>query len=83
MRARGSKPALPAVILANTHYLVKQLTELLNAVRYLSKFWESFLLCFTESWLKDTIDNSTLRITGFSDPIRLNHDTQVTGKKLG
>ncbi|KAK0131958.1 hypothetical protein N1851_033250 [Merluccius polli] len=72
--AQGSKPPLPKVILANTRYLVKQLTELWNAVRYLSEYRESCLLCFTETWLKDTIDNSTLR---------LDCDTQVPGKKLG
>ena len=63
--------------------LVKQLTELRNAVRYLSEYRESCLPCLTETWLKETIDNSTHRITGFSDPIRLDRDTQVTSKKLG
>lgn len=83
VRARGSKPPLPTVILANTRSLVKQFTELRNAVRYLSEYRESCLLCFTETWLKDTTDNSTLRIIGFSDPIRRDRDAQVTGKRMG
>lgn len=62
---------------------MKQLTELRTAVRYLSEYRESCLLCFTEIWLKETIDNSSLRITGFSDPIRLDRNALVTGKKLG
>lgn len=83
VRARGKRPPLPTVILANTRSLLKQLTELRSAVRHLSEYRNSCLLCFSETWLKDSIDGSSLRIPGFCDPIRLDRDAQVTGKKLG
>lgn len=47
----------------------------------LSEYRESCLLCFNETWLKETIDNSTQQVTGFSDPIRLDRDSQIMGKK--
>ncbi len=50
---------------------------------YLTEYRDSCLLCFTETWLKDTIDSSSLRVTGISDPVRTDHDALVTGKKAG
>ncbi len=83
VRARGNKLPLPTVVLANTRSLSKQLPELQSALRCFTEYRDSCLLCFTETWLKDTIDNSLLRVAGFSDPVRTDRDPQVTGKKVG
>ncbi len=83
VRARGNKLPLPTVVLANTRSLSKQLPELQSALRCFTEYRDSCLLCFTETLLKDTIDNSLLRVAGFSDPVRTDRDPQVTGKKVG
>lgn len=83
VRARGNKLPLPTVVLANTRSLSKQLPELQSALRCFTEYRDSCLLCFTETWLKDTIDNSLLQVVGFSDPVRTDRDPQVTGKKVG
>ena len=81
VRARGSRPPLPTVLLANVRSLSKQLTELQAAARYLTEYRDSCLLCFSETWLKPTIDNASLRVTGFSEPIRADRDPLLAEKE--
>ena len=51
--------------------------------KYFYEFRDSCLLCLTETWLNDTIDNDIIEIPGFSAPIRLDRDTVATGKSIG
>ena len=51
--------------------------------KYFYVFRDSCLLCITETWLNDTIDNDIIEIPGFSAPIRLDRDTVATGKSIG
>ncbi|KAL1279461.1 hypothetical protein QQF64_026134, partial [Cirrhinus molitorella] len=48
--------------------------------------WSSLgihILAFTETWLDDSVADSTLRIDGFGAPIRLDRDRESTGKERG
>lgn len=83
VRRRGHKPPLPTMLLANVCSLLQQYDKLQTAVRYLSEYRESCLLCFIETWLNDTIINESICIPGFSEPIRLDRDLEVTEKETG
>lgn len=42
------------------------------------QYRDSSMLFLTETWQKDTIDNSSIGVTGFSDPVRMDRDPVVT-----
>jgi hypothetical protein len=83
IRDRKTRPPLPTLLLSNVRSLRNQMSELSACVKYLYEYRDSCLLCFTETWLNDAIDSSTLNIDGFGSPIRLDRDPTTTGKSTG
>lgn len=38
---------------------------------------------FTETWLSENDNDETMHIDGFMSPVRLDRDTELTGKRYG
>lgn len=83
VRARGSKPPLPTIILSNVRALRNKVDELYAATQHLFEYRESCLLCFCETWLNNTINDDSIALPGFGTPVRLDRDQQATGKSIG
>ena len=83
IRARGTKPPLPTVILANVRSLRNKMDDLHASVQYLHEYRDSCLLCFTETWLNPSVDSDTLALPGFGTPIRQDRERGTTGKTIG
>ena len=83
VRDRNSRTPLPTLVLSNLRSLRKQLTDLEASVKFMFEFRESCLLCFTETWLNESINNDQLALSGFGTPIRLDRDLVTTGKSTG
>ena len=66
LRQRKSRPALPAVILANLRSINNKIDDIRALARYSFEFREAALLCFTESWLHTDAPDSLYDIRGFS-----------------
>ncbi|KAK3506587.1 hypothetical protein QTP70_010160, partial [Hemibagrus guttatus] len=65
LRQRGFRTVLPSIHLANLRSLPNKMDELLLLSRTNKDFSNSAALCFTESWLNDTIPDSALNLPGF------------------
>ena len=50
-RLCGSRPPLPAIVLANVRSLKNQTDELFHLLSFKREFKDSSILCFTETWL--------------------------------
>ena len=83
LRKRSTRPPLPSVILANVRSLRNKHNKLIACTKYLHEYREASLLCITESWLDDTIDDSCLAIDGFSGPFRLDRSPELSEKEHG
>ena len=83
VRAQKTRPPLPTILLSNVRSLRNKLSELDACARYMFEYRDSCLLCFTESWLNKTIDDSTLVLPGFGAPIRLDRRVEDSGKTVG
>lgn len=83
VRARGTRPPLPTILLSNVRAIRNKMDELEACVRYLYEYRESSLLCFTETWLNSDVSDTTLSLSGFGTPIRLDRDVDSTGKSVG
>ena len=44
--------------------------DLHASVKYLNEYRESSVMCFTETWLGDTIDDQHVSVDGFGVPVR-------------
>lgn len=62
---KSFKPAILTVVMGYIRSLSNKMEELESLVRSQNVYRESSLLCFTETWLKDCIPDSTTSITGF------------------
>ncbi len=65
LRQRGLRTPLPSIHLANLHSLPNKRTKLLLLSRTNRDFSNSAALCFTETWLNDTILDSVLHLPNF------------------
>ncbi len=80
---RGLRMPLPSIHLANFRSLPnKTLDELLLLSRTNKDFSNSAALCFTETWLNDTIPDSVLHLFNFQ-LIRADREAESTGKLRG
>ena len=52
------------------------------SVKYLNEYRESSMMCFTETWLDETIDEQHLSVDGFGVPVRSDR-TEASGKTKG
>ncbi|CAI5691468.1 unnamed protein product [Oreochromis niloticus] len=82
-RETHKQRALPSIILANVRSLCSKLDELQTCINHLHEYRTASVLAFTELWLNNSDDDSTLHIDGFSSPLRLNRDRERTGKQHG
>lgn len=82
-RETHKQRALPSIILANVRSLRNKLDELQACVNHLHEFRTASVLAFTESWLNNNDDDGMLHIDGFSPPLRLDRDSERTGKQHG
>lgn len=64
LKRRGHKPPLPVITLSNVRSLKSKTDELLLKAKYDSDFRQSNLICFTETWLKDGIQD--IDISGYT-----------------
>ncbi len=62
LRQRGLRTPLPSIHLANLRSLPNKTDELLLLSRTNKDFSNSAALCFTETWLNDTIPDSALHL---------------------
>ncbi len=82
LRQRGLRTPLPSIHLANLRSLHNKTNELLLLSRTNKDFSNSAALCFTETWLKDTIPDSALHLPNFQ-LIRADREAESTGKSRG
>ncbi|KAK6178302.1 hypothetical protein SNE40_013103 [Patella caerulea] len=83
IRARKTRTPLPSILLSNVRSLRNKLDDLYTSVKFLYEYRESCLLCFTETWLTESTDDTSLHIDGFGTPIRLDRSLNNTGKTIG
>ena len=74
---------VPTVLLANIRSLRNKINGLDSCVKYLFEYKESCLLCFTETWLNSSVDDNCLALPGFGLLLRLDRDSDNTGKSTG
>ncbi|XP_027012358.2 uncharacterized protein LOC113648997 [Tachysurus fulvidraco] len=65
LRQRGLKTPLPSIHLANLRSLSNKTDQLLLLTRKNKDFSNSAALCFTETWLNDSVPDSALSLPGF------------------
>ncbi|KAK2901605.1 hypothetical protein Q8A73_011351 [Channa argus] len=82
LRQRGLRTPLPSIHLANLRSLPNKTDELLLLSRTNKDFFNSAVLCFTETWLNDAIPDSVLSLPGFQ-LLRSDRDAESTGKSRG
>ncbi len=82
LRQRGLRTPLPSIHLANLRSLPNKTAELLLLSRTNKDFSNSAALCFTETWLNDTIPDSALHFPNFQ-LIRADREAESTGKSRG
>ncbi|KAL0153466.1 hypothetical protein M9458_051233, partial [Cirrhinus mrigala] len=75
-------PALPSVHLANLSSLPSKTDELLLPTHTNKDFSNSAALCFTETWLNDTMPDGALHLPGYQ-LFRADRDAESTGKSRG
>ncbi len=80
LRQRGLRTPLPSIHLANLRSLPTKTDELLLLSRTNKDFSNSAALCFTETWLKDTIPDSVLHLPNFQ-LLRADHEAESTGNR--
>ncbi|KAL0146691.1 hypothetical protein M9458_058031 [Cirrhinus mrigala] len=82
LRDRGFRTALPSIHLANLRSLPNKMDELLLLNRINKDFSKSAALCFTETWLSESIPDNGLHISGFQ-LFRSDRSAELTGKTRG
>ncbi len=66
-KRRKFKPALPSIIMGNTQSLRNKLDELKSCSILRREYWDSCLMCFSETWFKPGIDTQQFsHIDGFT-----------------
>ncbi|XP_058013047.1 uncharacterized protein LOC131185023 [Ahaetulla prasina] len=73
---------LPSIFLTNIRSLANKMDEIRLLNKYYSDFRNSAVLCFSETWLNESIENSSLNIPGFQIE-RSDRIPETSGKKKG
>ncbi len=81
-KRRRARTALPSIHLANLRSLPNKMDELLLLSWTNKDFSNSAALCFTETWLNDTIPDRVLHLPN-SQLIRADREAESTGKSRG
>ena len=82
IRKRGvKKPFLPVLVLGNARSLNNKTEKLQACTRHLYEYRESSIMCFYETWLTPTINDSRVNIDGFT--IVRSDQTAKSGKQTG
>ncbi len=82
LREHGFRTALTSIHLANLRSLPNKTDELLLLTSTNKDFSNSAALCFTETWLSETIPDKALHLPGYQ-LIRSDRITELTGKTRG
>lgn len=82
-RGESKHRALPSVILANVRSLRNKTDELQANVFHMYEYRTASILAFTETWLTGSDNSDSMHIDGFGSPVRLDRDTEPTGKHHG
>ena len=77
LNKRGSRHPLPTITLSNVRALQNKTDELTALVRFDGDFRRSSLMCFTETWLIEDIDN--ILVPGFTT-VRADRDIDKAQK---
>ncbi|XP_040915374.1 NACHT, LRR and PYD domains-containing protein 3-like [Toxotes jaculatrix] len=75
-----TEPLYPGFSLWSSGSSVDELQAIVN---YMHGYRTASVLAFTETWLSNNDSDDTLHIDGFAPRIRLNRDTERTGKQHG
>ena len=78
---RKCKPYLPTVILGNAQSLCNKMDEVRANVQFSDEFRTRSLLCFSETWLNETITDTSIGVEGFI--LSRGDRTKESGKKQG
>lgn len=81
-RQRGLRTPLPSIHMTNLRSLRNKMDELSLLNRTNKDFSLSAVLCFTETWLADSVPDSALHLHGFHLH-RADRDTELSGKEKG
>ncbi len=79
LRQRGLRTPLPSIHLANLRSLPNKTDKLLLLSQTNKDFSNSAALCFTETWLNDTIPDSELHLPNFQ-LIRSDREAESNGE---
>ena len=79
---QSTRPPLPCVILGNVRSFRSKMDDLHASVKSLNEYREASMVCFSETWLDDSIDDQHLSVDGFGAPIRSDR-TEASGKTKG
>ena len=82
-REKFKQRPLPSIILANVRSLRNKMDELQANVNHMHEYRSASILAFTETWLNKNDEESTTHIDGFAPPLRLDRDSERTGKQHG
>lgn len=78
---RNNKTYLPSVVMGNIRSLINKTDELSALMKHQAAYKESSILCFTESWLHENIQDSAVELDGFT-MVRANR-SKNSGKQRG
>ena len=80
-RRRGQRGYLPPIVTGNVRSLHNKIEELTGCCEHLYQFRECSLMCFTETWLNDTIPDYSVKQDKFN--IYRADRTNCSGKSKG
>ena len=65
-RRRGQRGYLPPIVTGNVRSLYNKIEELTGCREHLYQFRECSVMCFTETWLNDTIPDYSVKLDKFN-----------------
>lgn len=80
---RKNRVPLPSMILANAQFRRNKIDALKGNVLHLWEYSEARLMVLTEMWLTDIDSDTSLQISGFGTPVRLDWNCGVIHKSHG
>ena len=72
---------LPSIIMGNLRSINNKTDELAACSPFIHEYRESYVMCFTETWLREDIDDGCVNIDGFS--LIRSDRTKDTDKQTG
>ena len=81
-RRRRDAPVLPVIVTGNARSLNNKIDELSACTKYLHEYRDASILCFSESWFKDCMPDSSVQLDGFHI-VRGDRDNVISQKTKG